>query len=199
MFERWVDYYEYRFYQYKWDRLSACLPVIHQLLYVADAIEWLGPTFAYSQWTMERVCRMMVKTARNPYTTNRNMEINLLLIEQRIMVPYIRYKLPNNILQDEYNVDGLLDADDDGMVALNEFFCQLLRLVNQSGEISEEPNTILQPTRLFGTKEKIRVRSYQSRLLNNYVQQTETANIGGNLPVHPDMPTQITVRKGCYI
>ncbi|RPA73363.1 hypothetical protein BJ508DRAFT_201300, partial [Ascobolus immersus RN42] len=54
-FFQFVAYYEQTFYRYDADRISACLPVIHQLRHIHDAIEWCGPTYVYAQWCMERV------------------------------------------------------------------------------------------------------------------------------------------------
>jgi hypothetical protein len=57
----------------------------------------------YSQWVMERMCGLMVRNAQNRYTANRNMEINLLLQEQRNIVPYLNLEL-----EDPIHVDSCL-------------------------------------------------------------------------------------------
>ncbi|RPA74662.1 hypothetical protein BJ508DRAFT_215155, partial [Ascobolus immersus RN42] len=54
-FFQFVDYYERTFYRYDADRVSACLPTIHQLRHVHEAILICGPMFVYAQWSMERV------------------------------------------------------------------------------------------------------------------------------------------------
>ncbi|RPA78541.1 hypothetical protein BJ508DRAFT_211995, partial [Ascobolus immersus RN42] len=53
-FLQFVEYYERSFYRYDADRVVACLPVIHQLRHVHEAILMCGPTFVYAQWCMER-------------------------------------------------------------------------------------------------------------------------------------------------
>jgi len=75
----------------KWQihRLPACLPVMHQLLHVADGLMWLGPMHVYSQWGMERMCGMITRTAKSRVAANRNMEITLLLTEQKHMLGYV--------------------------------------------------------------------------------------------------------------
>ncbi|RPA81737.1 hypothetical protein BJ508DRAFT_208965, partial [Ascobolus immersus RN42] len=47
-------YYEKNFYRFDADRISACLPSIHQLRHVAESIRDCGPTYVYAQWCMER-------------------------------------------------------------------------------------------------------------------------------------------------
>jgi hypothetical protein len=74
-----LEYYEQRYYALQFDRLPACLPVFHQHAHVADYLDIVGPMWVYSQWVMERMCGLMVHNARNRYTANRNMEINLQL------------------------------------------------------------------------------------------------------------------------
>lgn len=54
--KRFAEYYERRYYGRCWERLSACLPVFHQVLHVANGIRWAGPMYVYWQWPMERVC-----------------------------------------------------------------------------------------------------------------------------------------------
>jgi hypothetical protein len=92
-----LEYYEHRYYAMQFDRLPACLPVFHQLAHVADFLNILGPMWVYSQWVMERMCGLMVRNARNHYTANRNMEINLLLQEQRNVIPYLNLELEDPI------------------------------------------------------------------------------------------------------
>ncbi|RPA71322.1 hypothetical protein BJ508DRAFT_218163, partial [Ascobolus immersus RN42] len=54
-FFQFVAYYEKTFYRYDINRVSACLPTIHQLRHVHEAILACGPMYAYAQWSMERV------------------------------------------------------------------------------------------------------------------------------------------------
>lgn len=70
-------------------RLPACLPVMHQLLHVADGLQWLGPMHVYSQWGMERMCGMITRTAKSRVAANRNMELTLLQTEQKHVIGYV--------------------------------------------------------------------------------------------------------------
>ncbi|RPA73240.1 hypothetical protein BJ508DRAFT_216343, partial [Ascobolus immersus RN42] len=54
-FFQFVAYYEKHFYRYDVNRLSACLPSIHQLRHIHDSLRDCGPCFIYAQWCMERV------------------------------------------------------------------------------------------------------------------------------------------------
>lgn len=105
---RFVHYYENRYYGRSWERLSSCLPVIHQVLHVAQAIRWLGPMYVYSQWPMERVCGMIAASAKSRVCANRNMGLTMLLNEQRNHIPYV---LPQNIFNmaaEAEDADGAL-------------------------------------------------------------------------------------------
>ena len=62
---------------------------MHQLLHVADGLKWLGPMHVYSQWGMERMCGMITRTAKSRVAANRNMELTLLLTEQKHMLGYV--------------------------------------------------------------------------------------------------------------
>ncbi|RPA73756.1 hypothetical protein BJ508DRAFT_215961 [Ascobolus immersus RN42] len=44
-FFQFVAYYEKTFYRYNVDRISACLPTIHQLRHIHEAILNCGPTY----------------------------------------------------------------------------------------------------------------------------------------------------------
>jgi hypothetical protein len=91
-----LEYYEHRYYALRFDRLPACLPVFHQLAHVVDFLDTLGPMWVYSQWVMERVCGLIVRTADNRFTANRNLEINLLLQEQRNLIPSLSLELEDD-------------------------------------------------------------------------------------------------------
>src|SRR5262249_52506246 len=70
LFAEFVEHYEKEYYQYKEERLPACLSSIHYLLHVADMIQGMGPVRYYWQFPMERECGMLgplVKSAVLPY------------------------------------------------------------------------------------------------------------------------------------
>ncbi|RPA81523.1 hypothetical protein BJ508DRAFT_209165 [Ascobolus immersus RN42] len=54
-FQKFVAYYEEVFYRYDINRVGACLPSIHQLRHVHEAITHCGPMYSYAQWAMERM------------------------------------------------------------------------------------------------------------------------------------------------
>ncbi|RPA71337.1 hypothetical protein BJ508DRAFT_218146, partial [Ascobolus immersus RN42] len=68
-FFQFTEYYEKEFYRHDADRISACLPTIHQLRHIHDALRMCGPTFVYAQWCMERIngnITSSVKSRENP-------------------------------------------------------------------------------------------------------------------------------------
>jgi hypothetical protein len=99
--------------------------------------------WVYSQWVMERVCGLMVRTAENHFTANRNMEINLLLQEQRNLIPYLNLELEDPTQMDESSSEIWLDTlgnqlpeppvemvaceETDGNIDLLNLFINLLR------------------------------------------------------------------------
>jgi hypothetical protein len=136
--KHFLEYYEQRYYAMQFDRLPACLPVFHQLAHVADFLDILGPMWVYSQWVMERMCGLMVRNAQNHYTANRNMEINLLLQEQRNIIPYLNLELEDPLHVDS-SLEGWLDTlghqvepsvdtpDSNGNIDLLDLYMNLLR------------------------------------------------------------------------
>jgi len=62
---------------------------MHQLLHVPNGLTWLGPMHVYSQWRMERMCGMITHTAKSRVAANRNMELTLLMTEQRHILGYV--------------------------------------------------------------------------------------------------------------
>lgn len=59
------------YYKYDTARLPACLATIHGLLHIADYIKWLGPSWAYWEFAMERLCgrlRKLVLSRVHPYS-----------------------------------------------------------------------------------------------------------------------------------
>ena len=122
-------------------RLPACLPVFHQLLHVADALDWLGPMHVYSQWGMERMCGMITRTAKSRVSANRNMELTLLLTEQKHILGYVlngadwptdagRHSLPepgSDSSAESHVGFGVRDIEDaDGNVSLFKAFSHRL-------------------------------------------------------------------------
>ncbi|KAI5850570.1 hypothetical protein DFP73DRAFT_472778 [Morchella snyderi] len=87
--KRFVVYYEQIYYRRLWERLPACLPVIHQILHVIDGIRWAGPMYVYWQWPMERVCGIIAWTAKSRVQANRNMAITMAVNERRNHLPYV--------------------------------------------------------------------------------------------------------------
>ncbi|KAG9018790.1 hypothetical protein FRB90_009638 [Tulasnella sp. 427] len=70
--EVWYDEYEKIFYQYKSERLPACVLTIHAWLHVPDIIEHSGPMWAYWCWVMERFCGRLsraVSSRKWPYAS----------------------------------------------------------------------------------------------------------------------------------
>jgi len=96
---------------------------MHQLVHVADALEWLGPMHVYSQWGMERMCGMITRTAKSRVDANRNMELTLLLTEQKHLLGFVlneadwptdKHKSPEDNSSDEdsgASEKGIEDAD----------------------------------------------------------------------------------------
>lgn len=113
--KRFVEYYEQRYYQMRWERLPTCLPVFHQILHVAQGIRWAGPRYVYRQWPMERVCGMIAASAKSRVFANRNMAITMVLNEQRNHLPYIVPQISN------VDTDGEFE-DSDGNVLLHRLF-----------------------------------------------------------------------------
>jgi hypothetical protein len=174
------QYYEARYYNHDYDRLAACLPVFHQLAHIADFLEFLGPMWAYSQWCMERMCGIIVKYAKNRFWANRNIEINLLLQEQRNLMPYIRLELETDHDEDASDIENksiyavdemdandnenLIDEDEDGTANLWRLYINLLKenVPNPTESDSVEDFCFNEPSR------RLEINAHLRRCLNAY-------------------------------
>ena len=100
MVARFVVHYEELYYQHRLVHLPACRAVFHALLHVADRTEWLGPTWTYAQWTMERICGLWVPKAKLKQQADRNFSLALLRDAQ---LHYLRYAVNTQCTADNYD------------------------------------------------------------------------------------------------
>lgn len=117
---RFYEYYEERFYGGSWRRLHACLPVFHMLLHVAWGIRVAGPMGTYDQWSLERILGLLTWHVSSRVEVNRNLELNLLISEQRNM---LRFVMPGTRAEDGGD-DAFEDAD--GEFVLYKFLIKQL-------------------------------------------------------------------------
>ncbi|GAO48626.1 hypothetical protein G7K_2796-t1 [Saitoella complicata NRRL Y-17804] len=94
IFKEFVLEYERLYYQYDYNRMSACPSSIHMLLHVADCIEWLGPAWVFWVFAMERMNGMVVPKARSRSELNKSLANAVLLDEQLKLFGYIRTTTP---------------------------------------------------------------------------------------------------------
>jgi hypothetical protein len=73
-----VNHYHDLYYRYQNKRLPACRAVFHALLHVADCMEWLGPMWSYSQWTVERMFSLWTPKVKQRATASRNLSLAML-------------------------------------------------------------------------------------------------------------------------
>ena len=145
---------------------------------------------------MERLCGMMVSTARNHFTANRSMAITTMLHEQRHMVPYIHFDTDHDKPTadgDNDELDELLDEDGDGGILLHRFFCRLLKFDPDSPRKDKETEG---GVKFGGVKQTSRFTAYESRLLNDFIRRTNTAESNA-VAHHPDMPKDFVRWKTC--
>jgi hypothetical protein len=172
MLKSFLAYYEKRYYQMENTRLPVCLSVFHQIAHVADYLKIPRPMWVYSLWVTERLYGMIVLCARNCATANRNIEVNLLLQEQRNVIPYLKFRLdsvPNQDreLADQHHdgcdLDQFLDRDEDedGNIHLYRFFMALI------ANTAEFNSTVDVPI-LVGPCKTLTITSSISRALNQY-------------------------------
>ena len=57
---QFVVHYHDKYYRCENNRLSACKPVFHAILRIADVTEWSGPMWSYAQWVMEHMFAIWV-------------------------------------------------------------------------------------------------------------------------------------------
>lgn len=152
--KRFAKYYEDHYYNKRWERLPACLPVFHQILHVAQGINWAGPMFVYWQWPMEWVCGMIAASAKSRVSANRNMAISMALNEQWNHLPYVISATRR--AEDEHE-------DSDGNVLLHRLFIKWLgpRLsLPSSSSLPSGPFTGPSKTSALNTWQRCVVKSY---------------------------------------
>lgn len=166
---RFYSYYERRYYDKKWERLPACLPVLHQVLHVARGIESAGPMFVYWQWPMERVCGMIAASAKSRVSANRNMAISILLNEQRNYLPYVVEK---------HEADEEVE-DADGNVLLNRLFTRQLAEIQSTASrmVPRAATPITSQTRLSGRSVKGTLNHWQLMSVVSHLYQTGRTSI----------------------
>lgn len=84
-----MAYYEKTFYQYDADRVVACLPSIHQLRHIHEAILMCGPTYVYAQWCMERVNGMITSCIKSKTKPDENIATIIELDIHCSLLPYV--------------------------------------------------------------------------------------------------------------
>ena len=101
---QFVVHYHQEYYRFEKKRLSACKPVFHAILHVADCIEWMGPMWSYSQWVVERMFSLWVPKVKLRSSATRNLVLALL---RDVLVGSLRFtteltsKTPPTIPLDE--------------------------------------------------------------------------------------------------
>lgn len=156
----------------------------------------------YSQWGMERMCGMITRTAKSRVDANRNMEITLLLTEQKHMLGYVlndsdwpmheRNITEHDSSDDESDAEVSVIEDADGNLSLAKAFRHRIAVsrpepVRDSIRIARERFSFIgriqsrEPTDL----ERRRIRGFMSGL-QNYDEA-----------LMRQRPTQITIWRWC--
>lgn len=108
-FFNFVAYYEKTFYRYDVDRILACLPTIHQLRHVHEALRDCGPSFLYAQWCIERINRLITQAIRSKGKPNENVATKLELDTHCSLLPYVIPDMETVIARDSFtDKDGRL-------------------------------------------------------------------------------------------
>lgn len=139
-FKQFIEYYEKEIYKYDADRVVACLPSIHQLRHVADAIRAAGPTFVYAQWCMERVNGMITSSVKSRSRPDENIATTVEIDILCSLLPFVTTGMDTLLARKNFlDIDGRLklhtlfrhyvrhnkyELDDDG----NRYATSLLRL-----------------------------------------------------------------------
>lgn len=90
-----LNHYEQEYYQYRYDRLPAMKPTMHQLAHIIHSIKCAGPPRTFWQFSMERQCGVLAKSVRSRAGANANMA-NLILTRE--LLKYLPYTTRSNTL-----------------------------------------------------------------------------------------------------
>ncbi|KAJ7188518.1 hypothetical protein C8R46DRAFT_23318 [Mycena filopes] len=81
----WVEDYERFYYQYRADRLSVCLVVVHGMLHVVPDMRFCGPSWTTYTFYMERYCGFLkagLRSKVHPWANLNNRILNYSYLEQ---------------------------------------------------------------------------------------------------------------------
>ena len=111
------------------------------------------------------------------------------------MVPYIHFDTDHDrpTADGDNDLDELLDEDDNGGILLHKFFCRLLKFDPDSPRKDKETEGTV---KFGGVKKTSRFTAYESRLLNDFIRRTDTAESDA-VAHHPDMPKDFVRWKTC--
>ena len=105
-FAKFLLHYEKTYYRYKFSRLQCCKSQFHLVAHVAEGIRWLGPMTNYSQWTMERVCGILVDKVKSRSQANRNLSLAIQTAQQLHSIPLFLATDDNQDLDDSDTSTG---------------------------------------------------------------------------------------------
>ena len=198
MVVRFVTHYEDMYYQHKQVRLPACRAVFHALLHVADCVEWLGPMWSYSQWTMERMCGLWVLKVKQKQQADRNLSLALL---RDLQLHSLQYVVDTQRMTDDSNPSqDILDelcpgnsAEDDSdidasqpEVCASEYYTATLH-----SPVKGHINLVLKDARLLRSFITADNSPANLQPLDNAISAASTG-IRGRAP--DDIPTSVKVR-----
>lgn len=84
-----MTYYETKLYRSRWDRISACRVLIHQLCHVAESMRRLGPMANYWQFPIERLIGALESEIKNKSSTNAHLENLIIMKQQNNNLPFV--------------------------------------------------------------------------------------------------------------
>lgn len=93
-YTRFSAYYEKFYYQFDYKKLSATLPVMHEIRHNAQTIRAVGHLHIGEQWTAEEEGGFIAASAKSTVLPNQNIANNLLVREQQNV---LRFLMPPNI------------------------------------------------------------------------------------------------------
>ncbi|RPA72547.1 hypothetical protein BJ508DRAFT_334940 [Ascobolus immersus RN42] len=119
-FFQFVEYYEKEIYRYDIDRVTACLPTIHQLRHVHEAILNWGPTFSYAQWTVERINGMITSAVKSRKQPDENIATILEVDIHSSLLPFVIPGMQTVMAKDAF-------ADADGRLIIHKIFRHMVQ------------------------------------------------------------------------
>lgn len=181
-----LEHYEKTYYQYKYQRLSACTSQFHYLEHIPDMLDWVGPVWACWQFPTERMCGIIVSGVRSRIQANRNISLTILHTAQLYSLRYlagdtsIYLRDHDNGTPDTINNEESQDKD----MALNHLMKRLAKSGPRTRHKTDEETNVPGSNTLIG-EALFALQTYNRKLIKDWYTDCGIVIAMSDIPISP--------------